>query len=54
MENTVTPVISASDITGVTSSLTAQLTSVAPALLGLAAVPLAFYLIMKIFKKSGK
>ena len=54
MDNTVSPIISASDITGVTSTLTSQLATVAPALLGLAAVPLAFYLIMKLFKRSGK
>lgn len=49
--NTVTPVISASDIGTITSSLTSQVSTIAPALLGLMAVPLGIFLVRKIINK---
>lgn len=52
--NTVTPIISASDISGITSNLTAQVSAVAPALLGLVAVPLGIFLIVKLVRRFGK
>lgn len=54
MENTVTPIISASAIEGITTDLTAQVSAVAPQLLGLVAVPLAIFLIVKLVKRFAK
>jgi len=51
MENTVTPVISASDINTITSSLTSQVQTIAPALLGLMAVPLGIFLVKKLISR---
>lgn len=54
MENTVTPIISAADVSAIGDTLKANLSAVAPAVLGVMAITLGIGLVFRFIKRYAK
>lgn len=54
MENTVTPVISASDVSAIGTELKANISAVAPAILGVMAITIVVAVVLRFVKRFAK
>lgn len=54
MDNTVTPVISASDVSAIGTELKANISAVAPAVLGVMAITIVVAVVLRLIKRFAK
>lgn len=54
MENTVTPVISASDVQAIGTELKANISTIAPALLGVMAITIVVAVVLRLVRRFAK
>lgn len=54
MENTVTPVISATDVSAIGDTLKANISAIAPALLGVMAITIVVAVVLRLVRRFAK